>query len=250
MEDFNWFHYLFPSTSHIPDHVLTAGFGTLLIIIISLTAYAVAGKPEDAIIPHKGFSLRGLFEVLVEALYDLAEGILGYKGAKKFVPLFLGPAFVYLLINNLIGLLPGFSPATENFNTNFSVGVLSFLLYNIWGVISMGPGHYLAHFFGPKEMREGGPAMFIMGILFGIVIFAIELVSHFVRPLTLGLRVTGNMTGDHTVLSAMTAVAPLFVPMAFYVLGLVVCVMQAFVFTMLSTVYLLLATAHEEEGHH
>ena len=250
MHHFSWFHYLFPRTAEIPDHVLTAGFATLLIIIISLTACFAAGKPEAAVIPHKGVSIRGFFEVLVEFLYNLVEGILGHKGAKKFVPLFLGPAFLYLLINNLIGLIPGFTPATENFNTNFAIGILSFALYNIWGLIDMGPAKYMAHFFGPKELREGGLGMLIIGIVFGVVMFAIEIVSHAIRPITLSLRVTGNMMGDHSVLGAMISVAPWVVPMVFYVLGLFVCFMQAFVFTILSTVYILLATHHEEEGHH
>jgi F-type H+-transporting ATPase subunit a len=108
---------------------------------------------------------------------------------------------------------------------------------------------YIGHFFGPKELREGGIHMLLMGIFFGVIIFGIEIISHAIRPVTLGLRVTGNMTGDHNVLAAFIQLVPIGVPIVFYILGLFVCFMQAFVFTVLSTVYILLASAHEEEHH-
>ena len=73
----------------------------------------------------------------------------------------------------------------------------------------------------------------------------IELISHLVRPMSLGLRLFGNMTGDHKVLSIFLDLTPYFVPMIFYGLGLFVCFVQAFVFTLLSMVYISLATAHD-----
>jgi len=225
---FSWFQFI-PGLQNLPTHVATAGFGTLLIILISLIAYSVAGKPEEALIPSQGFSLRGLFEVIVESLTGLVDSVMGH-GNERMVPI-IGSMFLYILLNNLLGLFPGFSPATDNLNTTLACGVTIFLLYNYEGVRSNGVG-YFKHFLGPL-------------IWLAPIMLPIELISHLVRPMSLGLRLFGNMTGDHTVLAIFLNLAPVGVPMIFYALGLFVCFVQAFVFSLLSMVYISLATAHD-----
>jgi F-type H+-transporting ATPase subunit a len=91
---------------------------------------------------------------------------------------------------------------------------------------------YLKHFLGPL-------------IWLAPLLLPIELISHMVRPASLGLRLAGNMTGDHTVLGIFLNLVPIGVPMVFYVLGLFVCFLQAFVFSLLSMVYISMATAHD-----
>jgi F-type H+-transporting ATPase subunit a len=116
-------------------------------------------------------------------------------------------------------------------NTTISVGIFSFLLYNLEGLRTNGLG-YLKHFLGPVLWLA--PLMVI-----------IEVISNLVRPMSLGIRLFGNMTGDHTVLSIFLNLVPIGVPIIFYALGLFVCLVQAFIFSLLSMVYLSMATAHD-----
>jgi F-type H+-transporting ATPase subunit a len=134
-----------------------------------------------------------------------------------------------------VGVLPGVVPATENFNTTLALGIFSFLVYNFMGIKDAGMG-YLKHFFGPI-------------IWLAPIMFVIELISHFVRPLSLGLRLSKVMLGDHTVVGIFMDLVPIGVPVPFFLLGLFVGFVQAFVFTLLSMVYIALATAHDEEHH-
>jgi F-type H+-transporting ATPase subunit a len=226
---FSWFH-LIPQLAKYPDHVLTAGLCTLIIAAISLFAFSVAGKPEVALVPDSHFTARGFFEWLVESLLGMTEGVLGQHDGAKYLGI-IGALFIYIFVNNVFGLVPGFNPATDNFNTTLSVGLFVFVFYNVMGLITGGTG-YLKHFLGPM--------LFLAPLM-----LPIELISHMVRPLSLGLRLFGNMTGDHTVLSIFLNLVPIGIPMIFYALGLFVCFIQAFVFSLLSMVYLSMATAHE-----
>jgi len=203
---FSWFH-LVPALEHYPDHVLTAGLCTLLIIGLSLFAYAVAGRPEEALIPSAKFSARNFFEVVVESLSGFVDSVMGHDG--QIYLGIVGTMFIYILLNNLMGLVPGFNPATDNLNTTIAVGAFVFVLYNVLGMKEHGVA-YLKHFLGPL-------------IWLAPLLLPIELVSHMVRPVSLGLRLAGNMTGDHTVLSIFLNLVPIGVPMVFYLLGMFVC---------------------------
>ncbi|MCS6838414.1 MAG: F0F1 ATP synthase subunit A, partial [Bdellovibrionaceae bacterium] len=186
-------------------------------------------RGETAVIPTDRFSMRGLLEVLVEFIHGLAESVVGEKG-RDFVPLF-SAIFFFILVNNLLGSIPGISPATENFNTTFALGIMTFLFYNYQGFKENG-WHYLKHFMGPI-------------IWIAPLMLVIEIFSHMIRPLTLGLRLANVIRGDHLVLGIFLDLVPLLVPVAFYLLGLFVSVVQALVFTLLSMVYVSMAIAHD-----
>ncbi|MBK9293702.1 MAG: F0F1 ATP synthase subunit A [Oligoflexia bacterium] len=226
---FSWFHYLVPSLHSIPDAVLTAAFCTMLIVVLSIIAYFSAGTPEQALIPAPGASIRSFFELVVEGFSGFVESVMG-KGHENIIPI-IGSLFIYILLNNFLGLFPGFTPATENFNTTLACGLFVFLLYNYFGVKENGIS-YFKHFLGPI-------------LWLAPLMLPIEIVSHLVRPMSLGLRLFGNMTGDHTVLAIFLNLIPIGVPIIFYVLGMFVCFVQAFVFSLLSMVYVSLATAHD-----
>ena len=228
MHHFTWTQLL-PGVGHEYAHVATLLIVTLLISALGLVARASLGTGEEAVIPTGKFSLRGMFEFFTEYIGGLAEQIIGHHG-RVFAPYFAS-VFTFILINNLVGLVPGMTPATDNFNTTFAFGVFSFLAYNAIGLKEGGLG-YLKHFLGPVLWLA--PLMLI-----------IELISHFIRPLTLGLRLANVMTGDHTVLSVFLGLAPFGPAIPFYAMGLLVCTIQAFVFTLLSMVYVALATAHD-----
>jgi F-type H+-transporting ATPase subunit a len=164
---------------------------------------------------------------------------MGEEQAKKYYTVIV-LLFSFIFINNVIGLIPGFLPPTDNFNTTLALGLFVFLYYNYQGIKEQGIVGHIKHFMGPVWYLA-------------ILIFPIELISHAVRPLSLGLRLKGNMEGDHLVLSIFSNLVPYIVPIPFYVIGLFVCFMQAFVFTLLTMVYISLATAHhdhEEHAHH
>ena len=155
------------------------------------------------------------------------------------MPLY-GAMFLFILVNNAIGLIPGFSPPTSNVNTTLGLGLLSFAMYNYFGFKTHGIG-YLKHFIGP-----------IWWLFF--LMLPLEIIDNILRPFTLNLRLLMNMFADHLVLDIFTDLTKLIVPIAFYLLGSIVVLIQAFVFTVLSMVYVSLATAghdaHDEANGH
>ena len=225
---FNWTQLL-PGVGHYYAHVATLFVTSALIALIGVVGRLSLGKGQAAVIPTGKFSVRGVFEVLTEYIGGLSEQVIGHHG-RAFAPYFTA-IFTYILFNNLIGLIPGMTPATQNFNTTFAFGVFSFLAYNFIGLKHGGLG-YLKHFLGPV-------------IWLAPLMLAIELLSHFLRPLTLGLRLANVMTGDHTVLTVFLGLFPVGPAIPFYAMGLLVSTIQAFVFTLLSMVYVALATASD-----
>jgi F-type H+-transporting ATPase subunit a len=224
MGHFNWLQY-FLHLDHHYVHVATAIAVTGLLMVMGVVARVQLGSGEAAIEPAKRFSIRGFFEMVTEAFYALADQVIGHDGA-KYVPL-AASIFTFVLINNLVGLLPGMTPATDNLNTSFAIGMFSFVYYNYIGVKYEGLS-YFKHFFGPIWWLAW-------------LILPIELISHAFRPLTLGLRLAGNITADHTVLSVFHQLVPFGVPIPFYAMGLIVSLIQAFVFALLTLVYVMLA---------
>ena len=178
-------------------------------------------------------------EAFGEFIYNLCRNTMGEKEAKQYFPV-IGMLFLFIFFSNVIGLVPGFLPPTDNINTTLALGVFVFIYYNVVGIKEMGLVGHIKHFMGPVWYLA-------------FLILPIEIISHAVRPLSLALRLRGNMFGDHLVLSIFSGLLPYIVPIIFLVLGLFVCFIQAFVFTLLTMVYISLATAHhdhdEQEAH-
>lgn len=228
MANFNWTE-LIPGITHDNSHVSTAVLATGTIIIFSLAGRLALGGGESAIVPAGKVSVRGIFEQVIEFIRNLGASVMGEK-SHKMAPLFAS-LFFFIFFNNLVGLVPGMTPATENINTGVAVGIFSFLVYNIFGFMEHGVA-YLKHFLGPV-------------LWLAPLMLPIELISHIVRPVSLGLRLQGNMLGDHMVLGIFTELLPIPGAVIFYGLGFFVCFMQAFVFTMLSMIYVSMSVAHD-----
>jgi F-type H+-transporting ATPase subunit a len=233
MEHFSWMS-LIPWLNQMPDHTATALFVAALLIALALVARRQLAAAPDAVIPDNTLSARNFFEMFVEQFSALAENIIG-PGARRFVPLY-GTFFLFILFSNLIGLVPGFSPPTSNFNVTLGLGICSFVLFNYFGIEAHGIGGYLKHFLGPVA--------FVAPLL-----FVLEVIGVIIRPVTLGLRLAANMTADHLVLGIFTDLTKVVVPVAFYALGAFVCLVQTFVFTLLSLVYVSLAAGGHAEEH-
>lgn len=229
MVHFNWTQ-LIPEVGHEFGHVATMGIASVVVLSLGLAARVSLGHGEKAIAPVKSFGLRAIFEAIVEFIASITEMVIGEEG-KSYVP-FFATIFTFVFINNLMGLLPGFTPPTDNINTTLALGLFIFVCYNVFGLKANGLG-YLKHFLGP--------IWWLAWLMLGL-----EIISHIARPLSLGLRLQGNMVGDHTVLGLFLDLAPYgLIPIIFYGLGLFVCFMQAFVFTMLSMIYVSMAIAHD-----
>jgi len=228
---FTWVSVI-PGLSALPGHAATSLLVTGALILFAYLANRQLATASDAAIPDDSLTLRNLAELLVEGVTGMAEGVLGHRG-RRYVHLY-GSFFLFILCANLIGLIPGFAPPTSNFNVTFALGVTSFVAYNVYGFREQGVD-YLKHFVGPIWWL-------------GILMVPLELIDNFVRPFSLGLRLFGNMTGDHVVLEIFTNLTKVVVPVAFYALGAFVSLIQAFVFTLLSLVYVSLAVGHGD--HH
>jgi F-type H+-transporting ATPase subunit a len=226
-EPFSWFQLL---PVHVPPYFVAALLIALL--LVALSAVAIGGrKPADMAIPEERFTLRNLLELLLGFLKGIADDILGHH-ANKYLPL-LGTCFLFILFMNLLGLIPGCVPPTDKMNITVGLAVVIFLSTHIFGVREHGIA-YFKHFLGPVWWMAP-------------IMLPIELVSHLARPLSLSLRLFGNITGDHMVVSIFLGLVPFVIPSIFYGLGVFVSFMQAFIFTVLSMIYISGAVAHEEE---
>ena len=221
-----WFDYI-PGLKMLPAWVCGAIMVTFLLAFFSRAAYTTFRK--ESLIPSGRLSLRELADLIVEMLIRFVDTVMGKEG-RRYLPL-LGSLFLFIFISNLLGLIPGFSPPTGNLNTNFACSIVVYLYYNYCGFKEHGLGYF-------KQFM--GPLIFLAPIM-----FAVEMVSHAVRPISLSLRLFGNINGDHQIMEVMSSLVPLGVPAIFYGLGLFVSFMQAFIFVLLSMVYIAMATSHE-----
>jgi F-type H+-transporting ATPase subunit a len=227
---FTWIS-LVPGLGSLPTHIATAVLiAALLILGAALARRAIAAAP-DAVIPDGTLTVRNAFEIYVEKFGGLVEGVVGHH-SQQYVP-FYATLFLFILTSNLIGLIPGFLPPTSNVNITLALGATSFVMYNYYGFRAHGIG-YLKHFLGPIWWLA-------------VLMVPLELIDNFLRPITLNLRLLMNMFADHLVLDIFTDLTKLIVPVAFLMLGAFVSVIQAFVFTLLSLVYVALAVGGHEE---
>jgi F-type H+-transporting ATPase subunit a len=166
--------------------------------------------------------VQNFFEFLIGSLEDFVVTNMG-EGGRKVFPV-LCTLFIYIFCCNVGGLIPGGDSPTANINTNASMAVFIFLYYNYWGFKLHGI-KYIKHFMGPYWWLAP-------------IMFPIELISHFARPLSLTLRLFGNIMGEDIVLALLFILAPIVSTLPMYFLFLLADFIQAFVFFMLSMLYL------------
>ncbi len=228
-----------------PSHfTITHILGTLLVlgfVTIGAIAFrsAMARGGEDAIVPPAKFSLRLLFEMFADAVLSVAEGVMGEKNARKYLPL-IGTFACFIFFSNVLALIPGMEPPTSVLKTTAALALVVFLLTHVYGVKENGLA-YFKHFLGPVWWLA--PLM-----------LPIEIISHVARPLSLSIRLCGNLFADHKVVGAFFVLVPALVPIPFLVLGVLVAVVQTLVFSLLTMVYIQGAVDHghgdDEHGHH
>ena len=252
---YTWYNALPEGLQHmLGDHTFFALMAGVLLILFAIKARRALAKASDPVVPAAELGSRNIAELIVQLIVSQSDAIIG-KAGRKYVP-FYGTFFFFILLSNLMGLLPGFAPPTGNLNTTIGLALVSFIGYNVIGVREQGLA-YFKHFVGPMTSLPGSSIVsklaFLPVLLLSVVFFFIlEVFSHGFRPVSLSLRLFGNMMGDHEVIGAFISLTKLVVPVLFYIMGTLVCLIQAFVFTLLSMIYVALAVSHghdEEHGH-
>lgn len=214
------------------EHVATSGLVVLILVGFALLARKGLANTEAAISPDRAITVRSIAEAFVEAMVGLARAAIPGH-CERYVPL-LASFFAFILVANVIGLVPGFTPPTSSFNVTFALGLVSFGAYHAYGVKAQGILAYLKHFLGPV-------------LLIAPLMLIIEVFSHAFRPVSLGVRLYANMFADHQVIEIFTDLTYVVIPVAFYALGFFVSVVQAFVFTTLTAIYIAGGVAHDED---
>ncbi len=215
-EPFEFFH----SIHAIPLYVT---HGWLIMGFILAIAIVVRGAME-----LKPGGLQNLVESFLDFFLELIEEAMGKYGRNVF-PL-IASLGLFILFGNFLGLVPGFGAPTSNINTTLALALPVFFYTHYLGLKHHGAG-YIKHFTGP--MLALAPLM-----------LPIELIGHLARPVTLSVRLFGNMIAKHYILAILGLLSPWIIPSAVLALGTLVSVIQAFVFVLLSTLYLAGAVAH------
>ncbi|WP_186646291.1 F0F1 ATP synthase subunit A [Fluviispira vulneris] len=223
--------------------VFASAFAVLLLAGIAYISGFARMKPEqmsdEEILPPKKFGLFAFFEIGWSVVSSTLESTIGEKEWMRFVGV-LGGTFFVLIVSNLSGVLPGFSPATSSMSFTFAAAMAIFVYFNYYGLKEAGFS-YIKHLAGPVLWMA--PLMFL-----------IELISLLSRPLSLSLRIFGNISGDHFVFAIFSGLMKDFyipfipIPAIFLGFGTFVACLQAFIFMTLSAVYIKLAL--ESKAHH
>jgi F-type H+-transporting ATPase subunit a len=209
--------------SELPDHIVMS----LFVVTLLLAIFVPVGLSLREEKPGR-FQLA--LEELIGGLRGMIEAQVGHGAGDRYLAL-IGAFTLFIFFANLMGLFFFLQPPTANPNVTFGLAGISFVIYNLIGIRKHGFG-YIKHFLGP---------IWWLAPLF----FVIELISHAARWLSLGLRLFGNMTGEHMVSGVFNQLVPLLVPLPIMALGLFAAIIQTFIFIMLTTVYIAGAEAEE-----
>ncbi len=207
--------------AHKWDNVVAAGIVFLVILIMGLLV-----KSRVSLVPGH---LQQVNEVVVSGILGLLEDNIG-EHSRKYLPL-IGSLGFFVFLSNLSGMIPGFSSPTSNINTTVACAVIVFLYYNFQGLKEHGIG-YLKHFVGPMP-------------LIAPLMIPIEIISHLARPFSLSVRLFGNISGEHVVAGVFYMICTPIVPALVMPFGLFGAFLQAFVFVLLSTIYIAGSIAHD-----
>lgn len=205
-----------------PLHIAEAAVDAIIytwFILIFLAVISFLATRSVKTVPG---GLQNFMEVVVAGIENMVVENMGEKG-RPFFPL-IATLALFILVSNLIGLVPGFFPPTANINTTAACAIIVFLSTHIVGIKEHG-FHYLKHFMGPI-------------IWLAPIMFFIEVIGHLSRPLSLTLRLFGNMNGHELVLMIFFGLAPFLVPLPMMLMGVLVSFIQAFVFMLLSMIYI------------
>ena len=232
------------------------------IAAVFLVVIAYLAQRGRALIPER--RLQNALEVLVESLSNFVSGVLGEKEGRHYLP-YIGTLFLYILIMNFMGMVPGMKSPTSSLNTTAALAFCTFVYVQYTGIRRLGIVGYLDHMAGnPRMPEEKGVFKIFLILLFipiHILLFIIHVIGEFVKPVSLSLRLFGNITGEDALLYVFVILGlsmfsawkipvgfPLQIPIMF--LSLIGGMVQAMVFSLLSAVYISMMLPHESAEHH
>lgn len=226
-----------PTRWHQPDLIPNTYFAVIVLVLFFIFVTRKLKRVPEG---------RGqtLLEVFVGSIMDFFGGILGDHG-KKYVP-FVGSFFIFILFLNYLGIIPGLQPPTADLNTTLALGITAVLGVQIIAIKENGIGGYLKHLAGTPPWL-------------GVLMFPLEVIAQLSRAGSLAVRLFGNIFGEKSVVIELTKlglivliadaipIIPVQVPMLFF--GLFAGFLQAFVFTILTSIYIVLFIEHGDEAH-
>jgi len=207
---------------------VVSAFTIEVLVAAALIAFFLAVRATLSV--EKPGPVQHIAELIHEAIGDQAEQVIGH-GYQRFQA-YVTCIFLFVLCNNLVGLIPGIEAPTTSIMVTLGLAVPTFLYYNYYGVKEQGVVGYIKHFAGPVWWMAW-------------LIFPIEVVSHLARVMSLSVRLYANMFAGDLVTLVFFSLVPVGIPVIFLGLHLFVSLIQAFVFTLLTMIYLSLAVAHE-----
>ncbi len=206
------------------------GHVVLTLIVIALLVKAATKNMK--VVPA---GAQNILEAYLQGVLAMGKDVVGRTYAKKYLPM-IATLGLMIFFSNIIGIIPGFEAPTANINFTLPLALIVFFYYNFEGIRKNGVVDYVAHFSGPVKWLA--PLM-----------FPIEIISHLSRIISLSFRLFGNVRGDDLFLWVLIMLAPYLVPLPAYVLLTFMAFLQAFIFMMLSYVYLAGAVLLHEESH-
>jgi F-type H+-transporting ATPase subunit a len=209
----------------VPDHIVM-----ILLITLGLVSFSLWARRRFSV--ENPTKVQHVLEVVLDAIQGLMKEVIG-KQTRKFLPL-IGTLAIYILLGNIIGLIPGFLSPTSNLNVTASCAICVFIYYNYQGIRTHGLVKYLKHF--------AGPVWWLSWLL-----FPVEIVSHMARPFSLSMRLFGNIFAEELIVSSLNKyIFPFLASVPVMFLALFASTIQAFIFILLTMVYI---SGAVEEGH-
>ncbi|MEA3421401.1 MAG: F0F1 ATP synthase subunit A [Acidobacteriota bacterium] len=212
-----------------PEHLVPDNVVMCLIVVLVLILFFALASRNFKPVPSK---MQNLLEITIQAFESQLVDIVGEQG-KKYLPM-ITTIGLFIFSCNIMGLVPGFMSPTSNINTTIGCALFVFVYYHMQGIKSQGLFKYLKQFAG--SIPAIAPLM-----------VPIELISHFSRVVSLSVRLFGNIFAEELLIVVIASILPFFLPLPFMAIAIFTAIIQAFVFVMLSCVYLAGAVAHEEE---
>jgi F-type H+-transporting ATPase subunit a len=230
----SWLHPLYAThvldSKVLPEEVLVS---LVMIVLVAVACFLLTRRLSV----QKPSKTQAALELVVSALNNMVTGLIGPEGPRH-LPM-IGTLFLYILIMNLAGIIPGWKSPTANLNVTFSLGLIAFIYVQYHGIRANGLLGYMKHFVGEPK------AMFLLNI-------PIHIMGELARLISLTLRLFGNIFGEDTVVAILIMLgASLYLPIQFPMLPLVIFTsfVQAMVFTMLVCIYIAGFVVHEDDGH-
>jgi len=212
------------------DHFTVLIIHSLLAMGLALLVAKMATKNLQ-IVPT---GCQNVMESVIQGILHTGGDVIRKDLAKKYLPL-TGALAVYIFFANVIGIVPGFESPTNNVNLTLPLALIVFVYYHYEGIKANGFVHYFAHFAGPVKILAP-------------IMFPIEIISHISRIISLSFRLFGNISGDDLFLGVLLMLAPYIVPLPAFALLTFSALLQAFIFMILTYVYLAGAVTLEEEA--